>query len=275
MSLVLTDIKYVSPSQLGTLGLCPRRWWWRYVAGLRSEGTEATAMGGGFATALEFGDVERGIAEYHERRPQPDDWTDPAVDARHIAVADATIRAAFEGYLSRWPDEGVEREVTYLTDLDQPRILQARLDGVAPTCIIEDKLRSGTSMRSDAIENEVRQGRQLTAEAYSVWRATGELLPVHLRCVKKTDPRKWRSADPAEIPAIIGDHFAGDGVFHEFIATRTVEDFKRFEDEAAQMIALIESMDDEDRPLGHRNLDACHAYGRPCEALARCQGTDA
>ena len=65
---------------------------------------------------------------------------------------------AFEGYQLRWPDVDVTREITYLTDFpsfpNETRMLQVRVDGVAPDHLIEDKLRSGTAMRAEALENE-------------------------------------------------------------------------------------------------------------------------
>lgn len=273
MTLQIVDIAYVSPSQLSTLTTCERRWWHQYVMGVRSPGTEATAMGHGFATALETGSQDAGLVDYHEARPQPDDWTDPDVDLRHRAVAAATIRHAFNGYVSRWPDENTTREVTYLVDIeDVDRVLQVRIDGVTPTHLIEDKLRAGSSLRSEDITNEVMQGRQLTAEVYAHWRKTGEIVPVHLRCMKKCDPRKWRNVQLDEIEGVIGDHFAGDNVFNEYVATRTLSQLKTFETELKDAITRVGMLDFDDRPRGVRNTSMCHAYGRPCPALDECQG---
>lgn len=273
MTLQIVDIPYVSPSALSTLTTCERQWWWSYVMGRKSPPTEATAMGHGFATALEHGDLGRGIEDYYAVRPQPDDWTDPEVDARHAEAARATIKHAYRGYTTRWPDADTTREVTYLVDVeDCERVLQVRVDGVTPTHLIEDKLRAGSSLRSDDITNEVMQGRQLTAEVYAHWRKTGEIVPVHLRCMKKCDPRKWRTIPQAEIDAVIGEHFEAPGAFNEYIATRTYEQLKTFETELKDAITRVGMLDFDDRPRGVRNTSACHLYGRPCPALSECQG---
>ena len=95
------------------------------------------------------------------------------------------------------------REQTYLIALGDPdeleptrRIIQARVDGaVKGHYLVEDKLRSASSMRADALENEVRQGHQLTAEIWAHWKATDELLPVQFRVTKKCDPRKWKKLE--------------------------------------------------------------------------------
>lgn len=67
---LLVNVPYLSPSQSSTLTLCERRWWHK-IGGMKEEPTEALAMGGGLAEAHEFG-IERGIEEYHARRPIPD-----------------------------------------------------------------------------------------------------------------------------------------------------------------------------------------------------------
>ena len=230
-------------------------------------------MGHGFATALETGSIGAGLDDYRNERPQPDDWTDPEVDLRHVTVAIETIKAAYAGYTERWPDFDTTREVTYLVDVDDVhRILQVRIDGVTPTHLIEDKLRAGSSLRSDDITNEVMQGRQLTAEVYAHWRKTGEIVPVHLRCMKKCDPRKWRNVPLDEIEGVIGEHFAGDNVFNEYVATRTLDQLKAFEVELKDAITRVGMLDFDDRPRGVRNTSACHLYGRPCPALSECQG---
>jgi hypothetical protein len=280
MSLQLHGIDHLSPSAASTLVDCQRKYWWRYKHKLgRDERTEPLAMGGGLAGALEFGDLDKGIAEYHERRPIADGWTDPDADERAIWIAEATIWQAYDGYLNRYPEEGIQREVTYLIAVPgQSRIIQARVDGCkSGEYLIEDKLRSASGMRADALENEVRQGRQLTAEIYGHWKATGELLPVKFRITKKIDPRKVKPTKERVITkdyveTAIAEHFASDGVFNEFDATRTVDQLLEFE---AEFAGLIEKADDllaSDEPAGARNEKACTAYGRTCPALGACQG---
>jgi hypothetical protein len=151
--------------------------------------------------------------------------------------------------------------------------LQVRIDGVGDGYLIEDKLRSASSMRADAIENECRQGRQITAEVYGHWRTTGDILPVKLRCTKKCDPRKLRKLETeAEVEAVLYEHFTTDGAFNEWTCTRTREQLLEFEAEFAALAVRAEALLASDTPIGARNTSSCHMYGRTCPALAMCQG---
>lgn len=274
MSFELVDIDYISPSQANTLIGCERKWWHKYVGGMKEPSTEPLAMGGGFATALEMGSLEAGLVEYMDRRPVCDEWMDPVVYERQEWIGRATIKYAFEGYQLRWLDIDVQREVTYLVDLPySPRKLQVRIDGVAPQYLIEDKLRSGTAMRGDLIENEVRQGLQLTAEIYVRWRQTGDIVPAHLRCMKKCDPRKLKDcATYEEVDEVIGAHFETESSFQEFIATRTRDQLDEFQRDITGLCQRIEALDFDDQPHGSKNTSNCMAFGRPCPALNLCQG---
>lgn len=271
----LTGIAHLSPSGSGTLVECERRYWWRYAQGLgRDERSEPMATGGGLAAALEHGSLDAGLADYAERRPVADGWTDPIADERARWIAEATIRHAYAGYLTRWPDDEVEREVTHFVRLPNvDRVLQVRIDGVAPSHLCEDKLRSGSSLRAEAIENETRQGRQLSAEIYAHWRKTDEIVPAHLRCVKKIDPRKVKTAESAdEVETAIAAHFATEGVFNEWVCTRTRDQLLAFEAEFAALAVRAEALLQSQEPIGARNTGACHSYGRACPAIVICQG---
>lgn len=278
MSLRLAGIDHLSPTAASTLIECERRYWWRYARKLgRNERTEALAMGDGLAHALEHGDLAAGIRRYHEARPQFETLTDPVVFEREAWIAEATIREAYNGYVTRYPaPAGFEREVTYLCSLPGvERKALVRVDGVmAGQYLVEDKLRSGSSMREDAIENERLQGDQLTAEIYVHWRATGDLLPVKFRCTKKIDPRKVKKLETrAEVDEVMAEHFAGD-VFKEWDVERTVAQLEQFEVEfadLAQDASLVLSAEGPG-PVGNRNTKACHMFGRTCPALPHCQG---
>jgi hypothetical protein len=285
MSLLLHGIDHLSPSGASTLQACERKYWWRYKHEVgKDERNEALAMGHGLAAALEFGDLERGLKDYREARPVLDGWTDPVIYEREGWVAEATIRYAYHGYNARYVDEGLVREQTYLIALGQDdgqfvhyptrRIVQARVDGaVEGQYLVEDKLRSASSMRADALENEVRQGKQLTAEIWAHRKATDEHLIVKFRVTKKCDPRKWKKLETeVEVSAVIADHFAGDGVFNEFDVTRTDEQLADFEREFTDLAMRADLVLADEEPGGVRNTDACHSYGRVCPALTVCQG---
>jgi hypothetical protein len=269
----IAGLEHLSPSGSSTLVDCERKYWWRYHEGLgKNERSEPLAMGGGLAEALEFG-LERGLAEYRSRRPEADGWTDPIAYERDGWIGEHTITKAWCGYVARY-DESVDREVTHFCTLPGiTRLLQVRIDGVGDGYLIEDKLRSASSMRADAIENECRQGRQITAEIYGHWRTTGDILPVKLRCTKKCDPRKLKKLETeAEVKAVLYEHFMTDGVFNEWTCTRTREQLVEFEAEFAALAMRAEALLASDTPIGARNTGACMAYGRQCPALSMCQG---
>jgi hypothetical protein len=282
MSLRLYGIEHLSPSGASTLQQCERRYWWRYHEKLgKDERSEALATGNGLAHALEFGDLDRGLAVYEESRPPADGWTDMVAYQRDAVVARATIANAYAGYTARYPDPGLIREQTYLIALENGgtgRVIQARVDGCVPDqYLVEDKLRRGSSMQAEDLENEVRQGKQLTAEIWAHWKATKELLPVRFRVTKKIDPRKPKGTKdkrptPDEIVEMVAEHFATDGVFNEFTATRTEDQLAEFEAEFTDMALRADVILASPTPAGVRNTDACHAYGRTCPALAACQG---
>jgi hypothetical protein len=263
-------VTYLSPSQLKTLTLCERKWFYR----TGEPASEPLAMGGGFAHALEVDDWGEGVEEYHRRRPLPDDWTDPEADDRRKEIARATIKHAALRYWGSAPStEELQREVTYLTDIpNHSTLLQVRVDGVGSDYLVEDKLRSGASLRADAIENELRQGIQLMAEVWVHRRVTGENLPVRLRNLKKIDPRKVKTIPLDEIDGVMAEHFAAEGSFDEREARYSDERLDVFGLELAAWAERAERILWE--ADAHRNTDACFAFGRPCPNLAVCQGVE-
>lgn len=270
---VTLGLRYLSPSGAGLLIRCPRRWWWSYVGGVKDGPTEATAMGSGFAEALEAGDLAAGIAAYRLHRPQLDPLLgDPEADELARQQAEAIITHAFRGYVQRWPDPvGTRREVTFILDMpDASRHLLVRADGVTDLFGIEDKLRSGAAMRAEAVANEAAQGLQLTAEAYCMWRESGQIRPVQLRCVKKPDPRKLRNNEAWGLE--VRAHFERDDAYQEWTAHRTREQLESFEREFVRLSALADSVEVGSEPSGWRNLEVCHSFGRSCPALGHCQG---
>lgn len=279
--LSIEGIKHVSPTQLSLHRMCEQRWHGVYVGKEREPGTEATAMGAGFAAALEMG-LDMGLAEYFQSRPVPDSFTDEEAYERLARVGELTIRHAVARYTDRFNEPTLEREVSFLTLLPLqgrhvPWAMQVRLDGLdlGQGYIVEDKLRAGASLQPEKIENEVRQGEQITAEVWSVWKKTGEILPVKLRCVRKPDQRKLKSTATEDLDAFIGEQFERENVIEEYECVRTSEQLQAFQRRLTDQTGRIEWLAS---PTGHgsplRNTDACHSFGRACPFLGRCQGTE-
>jgi hypothetical protein len=270
----LSGLEHLSPSGAAVLVDCERKYWFRYEHGIGTdERSEPLAMGGGLAAALEHGNLEQGLAEYRGRRPVADGWTDPVAYERDGWIGEAVITKAYDGYMIRYP-EIVEREVTHFCRLPRTqRLLQVRVDAVGDGYLVEDKLRSGSSLRAELVENEVRMGRQITAEIYGHFRASYEIWPLRLRCTKKPDPRPLKKATTEdEVRSLVAEHFSKDGVFLEFEARRTLRQLVEFEAEFAALARRADDLLASDEPAGVRNPGACVAYGRTCPALAACQG---
>lgn len=271
-------INYVSPTQISTLLTCERKYELKYVTGLREPGSEATATGGGFAHALEFDDVEAGISEYLKRRPDVSIFDDEDERENERLVAVSTIRWAFEGYRKRHGLEDrhtrVRREETYVVDLPGGGVLLTRIDGVGDRYLVEDKLRSGSSLTEELVTAERERGHQLTAEVYAHWRRTGAALPVRLRCVRKPDRRKTKALklDAAAIDAHVREWFAtSDKAFAEYEVWRPVERLETFGREAAQVFARRQELQDGIRPAV-RSPHACVQYGKMCAFASDCYG---
>lgn len=281
----ITGLAYVSPSRLSTLQGCERRFHYQYVEGHREGGSEATSLGAAFAVGLETHNPERMIQEYRELRPE-DPFTDPEDFKRLGEAHECMLRIAFGEYADRFGLAEV-REVTYLTQIysgepDEYTVyenifLQCRVDGLedAEDALIEDKLRSGTAMRPEALQMEVRAGFQLSAEIWSHKMATGKHLPIHFRCLRKPNPRDLRTAIKAgTYKEFLEGHFQLEKTYQTFEVTRTESQLKDFERElrtlAGRAIAKTDRGGTPDPADSPRNTGHCFSYGRACPFIDRC-----
>lgn len=281
----VTGLPYVSPSRLSTLQGCERRFAYQYVDGKREGGTEATAMGAAFAVGLETHDPNRMMEEYRALRPE-DPFMDPDL-YKEIGIANEWLLIkAFNGYEDRF-GLALTREVTYLTAIEENAYfwggdgyLQCRVDGIedGDTALIEDKLRSGTAMRPEALAVEVGMGFQLSAEIWSHEKATGNRLPVHFRCIKKPNPRELRTAIKLDtVGEFLDTHFSMDKTWQTFEVTRTDQQLHDFERDLRSLsrraLHITESTGyrPEESP---RNTGHCFSYGRACPFIDRCTASD-
>lgn len=270
------DLSYLSPTSIGTQLDCEQKLFFRYVKGMREPSSEATATGHGLATALERDSLGDGLAAYDIARPPVDAvWDDADLRANERLVAQSTIVHAFNAYRDRfgYADQlaGVKRECTYITQTQANARLLARLDGVGSTYIVEDKLRSGSSLGAERIELEVVNSHQLTGEIYVVWKRTGVLLPLRFRLVKKPNRTKTKAMklDRDAIDAFVMEHFANEGSIVEREVTRTLTDMHRFEHELNELWTRRHEIEFCDRrPV--RNPGACFNHGRVCSFAEAC-----
>jgi hypothetical protein len=274
-------LDYLSPTAIGRLQACEQRYVFQYVQGLREPGSEATATGIGFAEALEHGSFD-GCEAYGKTRPPVDElWDDADLRENESLLAQAVITWGAEAYQRRYLSadqaSGVKREVEFIVQTTPGKkgeptpILYVRADGAGREYLVEDKVRSGSSLGTDAIEQECQRGHQLTAEVYVHWRKTGELLPVHFRLVRKPDRRKTKAfgLDAQAMSEFVMDWFDNnERAFDERIVTRTLDDMHRFERELRRLWVQRSDLLSGKQPV--RNPSACFSYGRVCPFAERC-----
>lgn len=275
----LPGLSYLSPTRISKLRECEARYAFSYgPEKLREPGSEATAMGAAFAAALEMGDEDVLLDEYYALRPPLDGFTDEKAwndtGYRHLAL----LQTAYAAYRRRFI-ENLNREATVFSPIGDGRYLQVRLDGVNAEAgyIVEDKLRSGTASRSELCAIEATMGHQITAEIFSWWKVSGNILPVQLRVIKKPDPRKLRALEPGsdELGEFLDDHFAKESTIAVYHGERTVAELSRFYDQLhrdSRVALSLETMRHGLTPT--RNTASCHNYGRTCPFLDRCQSGD-
>jgi hypothetical protein len=278
-------LDYLSPTAVSRLLACEQRYTFQYLDGLREDGSEATATGIAFAEALEVFDHARALKAYEGARPPVDPiWDDADLRENERLLAYAIIKHAPHGYRERYREAdiraGVKREVEYIVQAlpgkkgEPTPILYVRADGAGPTHLVEDKLRSGSSLGTDAIEQECLRGFQLTAEVYVHWRKTGELLPVKFRLVRKPNRTKTKAMhlDNAAIDEYVRDHFENnERAYDEREVTRTVEEMHRFEAELRRLWLRRADLLGGKQPV--RNPSSCFSYGRVCPFAERCSAT--
>ena len=280
MSVLALD--YVSPTSIGRLLACEERFAFQYLHGEREPGTEQTATGIGFAETLEHGRPATGIEAYEATRPPVDElWDDADLRENERLLAHSVIRHASLAYERRYFDAdqaaGVEREVEFIVQATPGKrgeptpILYVRADGAGPQYMVEDKLRSGSSLGTDAIAQECARGHQLTAEVYVNWRKTGELLPVKFRLIRKPNRTKTKALklDAEAMDAYVADWFeTAENAFDEREVTRTLDDMHRFEAELRRLWTQRADLLAGKTPV--RNPSSCFSYGRVCPFADRC-----
>lgn len=278
-----TGREALSHTRIGMLLSCAQKFKWRYEDRLDPAVKRAPLeMGSAFAHALEVGDPQAGFEllmrshadqqTLHGSNP----WvTVPSKEDAEIAAT--TVLAASGAYLARFGHADVQREVTIRSRLRNPETgawshtfdVQARIDGLAGDRLIEDKLLS----RVDAVTpRRLMLDRQVTLGCYLHWRATGELIrEVSYRITKKPGIKRRQSESHDEyLERLVTDYAERPEFYvHEFLLTRTHEDFERLE---AELWAWAEQIRQARlRGTFPRNTGACTEFGGAgCEYLALC-----
>lgn len=275
------DRDCLSHSRLGVFLSCQEKFNWHYEHRLEPAVKKpALTMGSAFAHALETGDPQAGFNQVIEERDalllehSGDPWI--VIPSLESAEIDATIVLATAGaYLKRYGTQDVRREVTFRARIRNPQTgaysrtfdVQARVDGLTPTGLVEDKL---VGRIDHVTERKLILDRQVTLGCYMAWRCEGlDIHDVLYRMTKKPAIKRTQKETHDEYLARIVSDYAErpDFYLQEFRLERTPEDFLRLEHELWQWCSQIR----EARHAGvfPRNTASCSEYGG-CKFLGLC-----
>jgi hypothetical protein len=274
----------LSNTSIGTFLACEQKFEYHYEHRL-SPAITATplALGKAFSHALEVGDpiagemLLRRQADEENTRAIGNPWVQ-APNERDVEIQATIVREASRAYLKQYGAHAA-REVETRVRIRNPQAggrysqthdLVCRVDGLAPdgSHLIEDKLVGKLDRRN--LHRRVLLDRQITIEAYSHWRTTGELIgEIRYRATLKPQIKQRKDeAFDAYLARIAVDYRdRPDFYLAEIEARRSLGDFLRLERELwrwAEQIRLARR--DGTFP---RDTSACTDFGG-CRYLALC-----
>lgn len=287
---------HLSHSSLSTFLACEQRFFIHYERRLDPAVTvEPLAVGKAFAHALETGDPSGGAkllrlhAEKEAERAAGNPWLTVPTE-NEVAKQAAIVGHAAQAYLAKYGSRGQTREVELRARIRNPakggrysqtHDLVVRIDAVSNdlTALYEDKL-VGQIPRA-SLAARVRLDRQVSIEAYMIWRCFGVLVDrIHYRLTLKPsieqrvgrllkDGSRKGAETFAEYLARIGEEYATrpEHYLVEEVATRTPDDFLRLEHELWRWAEQVRSARRDG--VWPRNTGACHEYSG-CRYLAIC-----
>lgn len=279
-----TGRQHLSHSAIGTLLACEQKFRWHYEERLAPNVRPvALDMGAAFADALEHAEPETGfqrlLAEHLAAKEAHTGNPFVVLPTDQSVMVNATVvREASRAYLKAYGSHHQTRELDVLVRLRNPATgaysrtfdLMCRVDAVADdyTEIIEDKLTS--QIPRSNLHQLVALDRQISIEAYVIWRAYG-VLPdlIRYRMTLKPGIRQTKKESFEEYLARIGDDYASrpEHYLAEETATRTLDDFLRLEQELWRWAEQVRSA----RADGvfPRNVSHCRDFGG-CQFLPLC-----
>jgi len=284
----LTDLDtgraHLSHSAIGTLLACNRRFEFRYEQGLEKIGRpEALTLGKAFHHAIEHGDPVAGAALLDRLYEDQDDHDEilkqkAIVSGAAFAYLEAYGKMAPKKEGSKW-GEPVGREFAYRIRLRSPYTgaysrtfdLLGYADGVIDHGsyleLVEDKFVG--QINKNAVKR-VRLDRQVTLEAYALWRITGkQVRKVRYRFTRKPSIKQRQGENVAEFCQRGIDDYRDRSDFYlvEDTTFRDADDLLEIEEELWTWAEQV-------RQARHgyifpRNTASCDDYGG-CEFLDLC-----
>lgn len=273
----------LSESSIATQLRCSQLWGLHYIDRLSPVvKAESLSMGSAFAAALAAGDPSVGyqqiVVEAAElkARASGNPWI-TAPNDHAVLVQAAIVENASRCYVSAYGTHP-RREVDLRVRIRNPETgrysrthdLVCRVDGLDDRAIYEDKLVGQLNRRQ--LPAVARYLRQLTIEAYAVWRATGvHVKAIHYRPTLKPAIRLRKDETFDDYIARIGTEYAErpDHYLAEEVTSRTLDDFLQLEAELWQWAAAARDL--RRAAVRPRNTGACSDYSG-CQFLPICSG---
>lgn len=270
----------LSHTRIGLFLACEQKYAWSYERDLiPAVAKPSLTIGSAFAHALETGSPQAGHdmvteeadALHEEYGSNP--WLVLPSD-RDTAEAAVTVRAASRAYLALYGVQAVRREVTLRARIRNPQTgrpsvtfdVQARVDGVTGTDLIEDKL---VGQIQQATERRLMLDRQVTLGCYLLWRCEGlDVQTVRYRMTRKPAIRMTQKESHDEYLTRLDAYYdERPECLVEFELTRTREDFLRLEHELWTWCEQIRAARRD--AVWPRNVGACADFGG-CQYLPLC-----
>ena len=272
--------KYLSHTRIGIMLACQRKYDFTYNQRLeRIDRGPARELGAAFQKAIEFNDPQVGFDEILAKAA---DLTGGAAEYDKLRIQAHTVRAGARLYLSLWkPPAGEKREVPYLVRLRNPWTghysntfdLKGYADAVTDHGghleIVENKF---VGQISPAQVRKLVLDRQVTLEAYGLWRATGKAVrEVRYRYIRKPSIKHKQGESVNDFLTRLEEDYASRPEFYsaEEPLFRTDEDLLRVE---AELWTWAQQLRDLQRQRLHpRNTSSCDDFGG-CDYLPKCCG---
>lgn len=275
------DRECLSHTRLGVFLACNQKYHWNYEQRLEPAVKKTSLqMGAAFAHALEHNDPQAGFQQV--MRDHADQTAmyagNPWVvvpDREAAEIAATTVLAASGAYLRHYGHTDTQREQTLRARIRNPATgaysrtfdVQARIDGLADTRLIEDKF---VGQIDPATDRRLLLDRQVTLGCYLLWRCRGiEVSEVAYRMTKKPSIRRRQNESHNEyLERLVTDYIERpDFYLHEFTLTRTPDDFLRLEQELWTWCEQIRAARRDG--VFPRNVAACSEFGG-CPYLPLC-----
>ena len=271
---------HLSHSQIGVMLSCNRKWHYEYDLGLELiERPNYFDMGSALHLAVEHGDPEVAFTAMYDAR---EERVHTAEGAQALRIDAAVCRAAARGYLKMYGKPAQTRELKYRIKLRSPYTgaysrtfdLMGAADGVtdhgAYLELDEDKF---VGQIDKAAIQKVALDRQISLEAYALWRVTGkEVRVVNYRHTRKPSIKLKKDESVEDyIARVDADYLERpEFYFHQEATFRSAGDLLEMEEELWEWAEQLRG--EKSRGVFPKNTGSCKGNRGNCLFLPLCSG---